>query len=197
MVQVNAILYVSTANQNAKGSLIDSGLTGLSLFVESPNTLQQKLSSQLIDIPPHVDVIFTKKITKECWRTEPDFTQEDMDARYKENIDYEFAIIHDKFKGEIDVPYFLNSDLVKSQTAKNQMNKEIETEGAYGLYHMCGPVVLSSDGQTSFAMNDEELDLFQWIMYNVLYFFEDSKGRISYKELLQKQEESFAKTAVA
>ena len=186
--KVNAIMYVSTANQNSKGFLNDSGLVGISAYVDNPNTLEQKIMNRCIEIPPNVDVLFTKKITKSCWRIEPDFTTESMEERYKENIDYEIAIIHDKFRGKIDVPNFLNSDLMKCQTAKIKMNEEIERNGDYGLFHMGGPVVLSSDGQTSFAMNDEELDLFRWIMHGVLYYFEDSNGRKAYKELLEKQE---------
>ena len=172
--KVNTILYVSSEKKSKKGFLIDSGLTGISLFVDSPNTFDQKLARQWIDIPPHVDVLFTKTIKKSCWRTEPDFTQESKEERYKENNDYEIAIIHEKFRDDIK--------------AKIKMNEEAERLGAYGMFHMGGPVVFSSDRKTLFLMNDEELDFFQSIIHYVLYFFEDSHGKKVYRELLEKQE---------
>ena len=186
--KVNTILYVSSVKKSKKGFLIDSGLTSISLFVDSPNTFDQKLARQWIDIPPHVDVLFTKTINKSCWRTEPDFTQESKEERYKENNVYEIAIIHEKFRDDIKSPYFLNSDLMTTQTTKMEMNEKAELLGAYGMFHMGGPVVFSSDRQTLFSMNDEELDFFQSIIHYVLYFFEDSHGKKMYRELLEKQE---------
>jgi len=181
--RVNAILYVSSKNISNKGVLIDSGLTSISTIVDSPNSFNQKLAVQWIDIPLHVDILFTKKITKSCWRVEPDLSKKKMEERYTEMNDYEVAIIHEKFRGDIKAPYFLNTELMNAQTAKIKKDKQVH--GAYAMFHIGGPVVFSSDRQTSFSMNDEELDFFQTIVHYVLYYFEDFHGKEKYREMLE------------
>ena len=179
--RMNAILYVSSKKQS------EGGLTSISTFVDYPKQFNQKLGVQWIDIPPHVDILFTKKITKNCWRVEPDLSKESMDERYQETNDYEIAIIHEKFRGDIKAPYFLNTELINAQNAKKEMDGFIQDE--YAFYHINGPLVYSSDWKTLFSMNDEELDFFQSIVHYVLYYFEDLHGKENYRELLENQEE--------
>lgn len=176
--RVNAILYVSSKKQS------DGGLTSISTFVDFPSARNQKLGVQWIEIPPHVDILFTKKITKSCWRAEPDLSKESMEERYQETNDYEIAIIHDKFKGDIKAPYFLNTELMNAQFAKIKKDTFIQNE--YALYDMGGPLVYSSDWKTLFSMNDNELDFFQSIVHYVLYYFEEFHGKEKYRELLDK-----------
>jgi hypothetical protein len=66
------------------------------------------------------------------------------------------------------------------------MNEEIEESGAYAFYHMCGPLVTSSNGDSKFCLDDSEMILLSCLFMTV-YNFEDSfknTNTISYKDFI-------------
>jgi hypothetical protein len=152
-MKVNAIIYVS-AN---KGKLIDSGVSGISGFVEEEQQLFNK-EFELKHTPLH-----HKVIELEYWADYPE---------YQKIRTLTVAIVHDKYKS-IDVPFFPIESLNEAKIYRDKMNKEIEESCEYALFHMGGPLITSSNGDSQFFLNDSEMILLHYLFMTV-YNFKDS-----------------------
>jgi len=200
IMKVNAIIYVSTSKVNDKGRLIDAGVSGISGFVEEHQQIFNK-EFELKQTPLHHKVIDLKYWTEnqEIYNSEnPDETKYTVNENFYDNemrlSSYQktrsitVAIVHDKYKC-IDIPFFPIESINEAKNYRDKMNEEIEKRGAYAFFHMCGPIVASSNGDTKFCLDDSEMILLSHLFMTV-YNFEDSfkknTNTISYKDFLNQ-----------
>ena len=173
IMKVNAIIYVSTSKVNDKGRLIDAGVSGISGFVEEHQQIFNK-EFELKQTPLHHKVIDLK-----YWTEYPE---------YQKTRTITVAIVHDRYKC-IDIPFFPIESINEAKNYRDKMNEEIEESGAYAFYHMCGPIVASSNGDSKFCLDDSEMILLSHLFMTV-YNFEDSfkknTNTISYKDFLNQ-----------
>ena len=169
-MKVNAIIYVSTSKVNDKDRLIDAGVSGISGFVEENQQLFNK-EFELKQTPLHHKVIDSK-----YWTEYPE---------YQKIRSLTVAIVHDKYKCT-DIPFFPIESINEAKNYRDKMNEEIEESGAYAFYHMCGPLVTSSNGDSKFCLDDSEMILLSCLFMTV-YNFEVSfknTNTISYKDFI-------------
>jgi hypothetical protein len=173
-MKVNVVIAVSPSNVNEKGHFIDAGVSGISGIVSS--TPQQLFSQEfeLSVLPLH-----HRTIQLEYWTDYPE------NGEYQKERTLSVAIVHDKDR-PLDVPFFSIDSLNQARKLRDLMNEEIEKTGAYAFFHMAGPVVVSSNAESKFALNDSEIILFQ-DLFKVAYDFQDSfnSSSSSYKEFLE------------
>jgi hypothetical protein len=200
-MKVNAIIYVSTSKINDKGRLIDAGVSGISGFVEEHQHLFNK-EFELKQTPLHHKVIDVK-----YWNEYPELneTKDTMTENFYDSVDsvlnemrlssYQktrsltVAVVHDKYKC-IDIPFFPIESINEAKNYRDKMNEEIEESGAYAFFHMAGPIVASSNGDSKFCLNDSEMILLTHL-FMTIYNFEDSfknTNTISYKDFLNQCE---------
>ena len=198
-MKVNAIIYVSTYKVDDKGGLIDAGVSGISGFVEEHQQLFNK-EFELKQTPLHHKVIELK-----YWNEYPELydTKDTANEKFYDSVDsvlnemrlssYQktrsltVAIVHDKYKC-IDIPFFPIESINEAKNYRDKMNEEIEESGAYAFFHMAGPIVASSNGDSKFCLNDSEMILLTHLFMTV-YNFEDSfknTNNISYKDFLNR-----------
>ena len=195
-MKVNAIIYVSTSKINDKGRLIDAGVSGISGFVEEHQQLFNK-EFELKKTPLHHKVIYVKYWNEYPELNETKDTVNDSDSdlnemglsSYQKTRSLTVAVVHDKYKS-IDIPFFPIEYINEAKNYRDKMNEEIEESGAYAFFHMAGPIVASSNGDSKFCLNDSEMILLTHLFMTV-YNFEDSfknTNTISYKDFLNQCE---------
>ena len=195
-MKVNAIIYVSTSKINDKGRLIDAGVSGISGFVEEHQQLFNK-EFELKQTPLHHKVIDVKYWNEYPELNETKDTVNDSDSdlnemglsSYQKTRSLTVAVVHDKYKS-IDIPFFPIEYINEAKNYRDKMNEEIEESGAYAFFHMAGPIVASSNGDSKFCLNDSEMILLTHLFMTV-YNFEDSfknTNTISYKDFLNQCE---------
>ena len=172
-MKVNAVLVVSASNVNEKGQFIDAGVSGITGFV---SLAPQQLFSQEFELsrkPLHHRTIELK-----YWLDYPE------NGEYQRERSLTVAIVHEMDR-PLDIPFFSLDSLNQGKELRDLMNEEIEGTGAFAFYHMVGPLVVSSDAESKFFLNDSEMILFK-NLFTVAYNFQDSfKANHSYKEFLE------------
>lgn len=195
-MKVNAVIYVSTSKVNDKGRLIDAGVSGISGFVEEHQQLfntefelkQTPLHHKVIELEYWSDPVETKDTVNEKFYDSVESVLNDMRlSSYQKIRSLTVAIVHDKYKST-DIPFFPIESINEAKNYRDKMNKEIEESGAYAFFHMAGPLVASSNGDSKFCLNDSEMILLSYLFMTV-YNFEDSfknTNTISYKDFLNQ-----------
>lgn len=178
MSSVHAIVYVSTKNQNQRGSLINAGVTGIAGLVDDFGTPSQKLMCRTFLLPSTAkeEILYKSTISF-------DITSNEVDAdapieQKSETKVMNIVVIHDNNR-IADIPFFSVEALDQARSENTCCKK--------------GSPVVSEDGSTRFALNDNEMSTCAGLI-NSAYNFEDSfESRKDYKTMLEGIERGYGK----